>query len=454
MLLGAVTGVLLSSSGLAQAWSLLSPTTSPPGRDNHVMCNDTNRNVVVMYGGLSSIGDTWEWDGATWTNANPVTQPPTVGYAGMSYDSSRKVCVLFGGRTVAARLNETWEYDGLDWKKINTTNSPPVRYGHAQCYDSTRRVTVVFSGFDVLPYHPDTWEYDGTDWKQVATTGPIGRIYPHMEFDFVRNKTVLFSGYATGATPSIDIQDTWEWDGTTWTEIKLACQPDARWGHSMAYVIGRGIVMYGGVKQVAPNNGTKGDTWVYNGTWSEVRPASPPAARRLHAMASDPKTQAPLLFGGSAGPAQTYLLDLGSFVSGVYEPYGAGCAGTAGIPSLGALGCNPPFIKETFTIELTNVPASSTPILVFGLSNTRWGGATLPMDLSFMGFTGCSLLASLNFTLPMTVTGSVARVVAPLSNDNRLVGFTFFNQAFVPDASANSGGATLSNAVAATVGRR
>jgi hypothetical protein len=145
------------------------------------MCTDTNRNVVVMYGGLSSIGDTWEWDGATWTNANPVTQPPTVGYAGMSYDSSRKVCVLFGGRTVAARLNETWEYDGLDWKKINTTNSPPVRYGHAQCYDSTRRVTVVFSGFDVLPYHPDTWEWTfALLWTEIRTLQHSGLSVPEV----------------------------------------------------------------------------------------------------------------------------------------------------------------------------------------------------------------------------------------------------------------------------------
>ncbi len=450
-----ILGVLLATPLAAQAtWTQLTPTTSPSGRNNHVMCADTVRKVTVLFGSLGN-NETWEWDGKTWTQMKPTTSPPALGYAGMSFDSARKVCVLFGGRTSSARMNQTWEWDGKNWTQIQTTNAPAIRYGHAQCYDLGRQVTVVFGGYNTTPYYADTWEYDGKDWKQVATTGPIGRIYPYMEYDLGRRKCVMFSGYAAGATPSADLQDTWEWDGKSWTEIKLACQPLGRWGHGMQYVLGRGIVMFGGQKQLSPNNGTKQDTWLYDGrSWSEIKPKNPPSARYLLGLAADVAPTRALLFGGSTGSSETHLLDLNNFAPAMYEPYGSGCNGSNGIPTLGALNCNPPFINETFTAQLTNIPSGAAAQLIFGLSNTKWGSINLPMDWSLFGFTGCSLNASLDFFLPMATNGTSATLAAPVPNDSNLVGVGFFNQAFVVDSQANGAGATLSNGAASHVGRR
>jgi len=448
-----LTAALTASLPAQAAWTKLAPTTSPSSRNNHVMCTDTNRNVTVLFGSLNNT-ETWEYDGKNWKKMTPSVSPPGLGYAGFSYDSARKVCVLFGGR-VSGGTNLTWEWDGTNWKQIKTTNSPATRYGHGQCYDTRRQVTVVFSGIGGNPYHADTWEYDGKDWKQVATTGPIGRIYPYMEYDFLRGKCVLFSGYASGAQPSVDIQDTWEWDGKTWTEIKLACQPPARWGHSMQYVLPRGIVMFGGNKQTAPNNGAKQDTWLYNGTsWSEIKPTGAPSARRSHTLAGDPGTNKALLFGGTTGGGETHSLDLKNFAPAGYEPYGAGCKGSNGIPALGALNCNPPFINETFTAQVTNIPGAAKVYLIFGASNTTWNSNKLPMDWSVYGFTGCSLHASLDFFLTMTTNGNTASFAAKVPNNSSVVGATFYNQAFVFDSTANASGATLSNGAAGFVGRR
>ncbi|MHC4896994.1 MAG: Kelch repeat-containing protein [Planctomycetota bacterium] len=436
------------------AWTKLAPTTSPSGRSAHVMCTDPVRKVTVLFGGLGNT-ETWEWNGTNWKKMAPLTSPPGLGYAGMSYDSGRKVCVLFGGRTGAARMNQTWEWNGTNWTQVKTANSPAIRYGHGQCYDSRRGVTVVFSGFNALPYYPDTWEYDGKDWKQVATTGPIGRIYCRMEYDFLRGKCVMFSGYATGATPSVDIQDTWEWDGKAWKEIKLACQPPARWGHGMCYVLPRGIVMFGGHKQTAPGSGARNDTWLYNGkSWSEIKPTNAPTVRRLHALATDPGSTRILLFGGTSGTAETHVLDLKNFSPAMYEPYGTSCKGTNGNPNLDALNCNPPFINETFTARVTNIPSGAKVYFIIGLSNTTWNSNSLPMDWTFMGFNGCSLHTSLDIFFTIPTTGTTALFAAPVPNSGALVGTTFYNQAFVFDSGANPPGATLSNGAAGQVGRR
>ncbi|MCB9870460.1 MAG: hypothetical protein H6837_11430 [Planctomycetes bacterium] len=412
------------------------------------MCTDTARNVVVLFGGLGAGRDTWEWNGTTWTKMAPTVSPPELGWAKMTYDSARKVCVLFGGLTPTA-VGDTWEWNGSNWR-LRGSGGPSPRHGHAQCYDSARRVTVLFGGADDYPRSlTDTWEYDGTTWKRVATTGPVGRLYAEMTYDATRARCVLFGGYRASAQ-----QDTWEWNGVSWIETKLAIQPQARWGFAMSYVPGRGAVLFGGETGDPSNPRLLRDTWLYNGTWTEVRATNSPSARRLTAMAFDPTNGQTLLFGGSTGGHESHSLKLDPSAPAKYEPYGTGCAGTGGTPTLGSIDGRLPFINETMGIQLTNIPWASNPQLIFGLSNAKWGGANLPMDWSFMGFNGCSLLASLDLHVSMVNAGNYAYFFLAIPNLSILVGSSFYNQAFVPDSGANPAGGTLSNGVAATIGRR
>ena len=438
------------------AWTKLKPATSPTARKNHVMCTDTARKVTVLFGSVGKA-ETWEYDGKNWKKMSPKTSPPGLGFAGMSYDTKRKVCVLFGGRVGSFRMNRTWEWNGVDWSLIKTSNRPAIRYGHAQCYDFRRGVTVVFSGYNSGPYYyTDTWEYDGKNWRQVAKSGPIGRIYSYMEYDLLRGKCVLFSGYSAAASPAKDIQDTWEWDGKGWKEIKLACQPLGRWGHSMQLALPRGIVMFGGHRTSPPSPGAKQDTWMFDGkSWSEIKPSGSPTARRLHAMAAEPTSLNLMLFGGSVGAGETQLLNLRNFSRAGYETHLAGCKGSNGVPALGTLNCNQPFLTETLSIQVTGIPKAATVYLIFGLSNTVWGTNPLPMDWSFMGYTGCSLGVSLDAFFTMQTNGTKATFPAAMvPNNARLVGVRFYNQAYVFDSKANPAGATLSNAITARIGRR
>jgi hypothetical protein len=63
---------------LEGAWTNMLPATSPPERSRHAMAALGNK--VVLFGGLGSPADTWEWDGTAWTRKTPAISPPSRGY--------------------------------------------------------------------------------------------------------------------------------------------------------------------------------------------------------------------------------------------------------------------------------------------------------------------------------------------------------------------------------------
>lgn len=96
----------------------------------------------------------------------------------MVYDTNRGVIVLFGGQRqirseedtqaeITETLNDTWEFNGEVWYEVSPLQVPPARYGHAMAYDEDRSVVVIFGGIDSDGnYLNDTWEYDGVTWAQ------------------------------------------------------------------------------------------------------------------------------------------------------------------------------------------------------------------------------------------------------------------------------------------------
>lgn len=84
------------------------------------MAYDSLRNVVVMFA-MSSLGvlETWEWNGAQWVFRTSVG--PSARNAALAFDSNRGMVVLFGGLLPNGLgqppplSSETWEWDGSDW---------------------------------------------------------------------------------------------------------------------------------------------------------------------------------------------------------------------------------------------------------------------------------------------------------------------------------------------------
>ena len=118
--------------------------------------------------------------------------------------------MLFGG----SLNNETWKWDGLSWVQL-ATSGPSSRGCSLLTYDTVRQRMVLFGGLTrTAPGTPstvlnDTWEWDGTTWTEVLVNGPVHRHSYGMAFDTVREHAVLFGGYALGG-----VADTWmEWHG-------------------------------------------------------------------------------------------------------------------------------------------------------------------------------------------------------------------------------------------------
>jgi hypothetical protein len=175
------------------------------------MAYDAAHGVTVLFGGsnhTSYNGETWVWNGTIWTQRAVSGPSPRSSHA-MAFDAARGVTVLFGGDTDIGIANgETWEWNGNTWTQ-RAVSGPAPRDGHAMSYDSARGLTVLFGGhyLDTIDhYFADTWEWNGTAWTQRAANGPSARYGQAMAFDMAGGVAVLFGGYTNFSIPN---SDTW-----------------------------------------------------------------------------------------------------------------------------------------------------------------------------------------------------------------------------------------------------
>ena len=294
----------LSVQVVAQDWEEKASlaVSKPSSRYQHSMTYDSSRNVVVLFGGMTEHGpsdETWEWDGTTWTQrASGAVPKPSGRYNhAMAYDSNRNVVVLFGG-TNDLYFDETWEWDGTSWtqKASGTASKPGPRTNHAMAFDSRRNVVILFGGYDrsIRGYPNDTWVWDGSTWTQKnLETKPSGRMFHSMAYNSDRNVVVLFGGYDKTYS-----DETWEWNGSSWSQVAKGAvtRPSARWKQAMVFDKScNTALMFGGES----GGRTLNDTWFWDGkTWSMKDPTTKPPARIWHKMAYDSERNVVVMFGG------------------------------------------------------------------------------------------------------------------------------------------------------------
>jgi hypothetical protein len=313
-----LTGTAAGSPPLAPdedtIWEQVSTTSYPKARYIHAMAYDSARRVTVLFGGDGTgrerLNDTWEYNGLDWTQIQPAQSPPgRVNIQGaIAFDSQRNRTVLFGGLSAAGYRNDTWEYDGVNWTQRAPSVSPPARDSHAMVYDPLRHVIVLFGGYSGNPsnlYLNDTWEYNGSSWTQVNTSqSPSGRNHHAMVYDTQRHVVLLFGG-RSAADPQLD--DTWEYNGSNWTQLNPAQTPGERESHAMAYDAQRHVtVLFGGT---ANGSDPLGDTWEYDGAnWIPASAMSHPSARFAFPMVYDSERDKILLYGGGFGDGHYTIL--------------------------------------------------------------------------------------------------------------------------------------------------
>jgi hypothetical protein len=215
----------------------------------------------------------------------------------MAYDSATSNVVLFGGVGPTNVTNDTWTWDGTTWAHQTPATSPAPRSVAMMAYDGATGNVVLFGGCcnSSDSWFDDTWTWDGTTWtQQTPATSPPARDVAMMAYDGATDTVVLFGG--GGCCSSLN--DTWTRNGTTWTQQTPATSPLDRYYGAMAYDgLTGNVVLYGGCCGAVENY--FGDTWTWNGTtWTQQSPPSPPA-RYLASMAYDSASGNLVLFGGN-----------------------------------------------------------------------------------------------------------------------------------------------------------
>ena len=104
----------------------------------------------------------------------------------------------------------------VQWREPTGVVRLTGRTGVALAYDLTRQRTVAFGGLNGEGSSDETWEWNGSLWSQLLpAVRPPARSHHAMAFDVNRNRIVLFGGVPTGPAATTPLGDFWEWDGTT-----------------------------------------------------------------------------------------------------------------------------------------------------------------------------------------------------------------------------------------------
>jgi Kelch motif len=182
------------------------------------------------------------------------------------------------------------------WARQTLEGQPPARKGGTMAYDASHQVTLLFGGGGLN----DTWFWDGSSWsEQHPVVSPPARTSACMAYDSLQQNILLFGGVSTSGLP---LNDTWTWDGQTWMQHRPIVSPEARCGAVMAYAtVQQTMLLFGGEILEGRTGRLLNDTWTWDGAqWSQQSGMVAPAERLGASLAYDEARQEMLLFGGTA----------------------------------------------------------------------------------------------------------------------------------------------------------
>jgi hypothetical protein len=227
--------------------------------------------------------------------------------------------------------------------------------------------------------------------------GPSPRTSPALEYDPARARCILFGG----ADTVLDLDDTWEFDGSTWFQVATGAVPPRNVASASAFDAVRGrMVVSGGFGPA----GALGATHEYGG-----QDAS-------------------------------------------YRTYGIGCDGSNGLPPRLAATAMPQ-LGQAIALQITDLPTNGGPVLLAtALSRTSWSGMPLPVDLTTFGLPGCFAYTSADVVSLLAASGGGALFGFALPANPAFAGVVFQHQALSLDSGvARPVAAAVSNAGEATL---
>ena len=304
---------------------------TPSARANHQLVYDAESDRIILYGGVTVIGDsnswvfdTWAYDynENTWTKLQIDEKPYSCIAYSLAYDAESDVIIQYGGiRKDHVGSNQTWifDYNEIKWFNVNPLTCPDYRNGHRLVYDSESDVIVLFGGSshpDFNPYgirvnYSDTWTYDynSNSWTNMKPAIiPPWRHSQCMAYDSESDKTIVFGGvnlseelFTTEERPYL--ADTWAYDYNTkmWENLTTSVGPEARVGSSMVYDSESDrCILFGGYHHMYEDK--YGDeTWAYDyntNTWEQMDLEGTSPWKYVPNLAYDSNSDRVVMFGG------------------------------------------------------------------------------------------------------------------------------------------------------------
>ena len=272
----------------------------------------------------------FDWDWVQFTSAGSTGSGTLIYVVGENTGPARSVTIPVGNfNYVINQAGGTPASSQMDWLQLDVSGATPSpRFSEGVAYFGPTGETILYGGITDTTYYGDTWGWNGSGWTQKSPAhNPGTRVGHVMLYDPVRQQIVMFGGYSPSSP--YQLNDTWVWNGTDWTQLQPAHSPPIRANAAAVFdTVNQVVVMFGGTNY----QGELNDTWVWNGTdWTQKFPLTSPPARDSQAMAYDPVRQQTVMFGGAESPqtvqSQRHLvsghLDLGRFELALTEHRGA-----------------------------------------------------------------------------------------------------------------------------------
>ena len=276
----------------------------------HELVTDPGGGVLLVNGYPEGAADPdpvglWRWDGEQWTAVDPEGDGPSArNFAAVAMDTERDVLVLHGGLTPGGVSDETWAWDGSAWSLVASgDDGPGPRSAASAAYDEAADRVLLYGGDAGGEQHDDTWAWDGSAWEQVATDGPEPVRWPaFMEYDPASGTVVLYGGHqVVDEDAPIAVGDTWVWSGDGWRRVRSADEPGLLLNANGVAHPEHGLLLVGGAEPA----GETGRVWRWAGGAWEALPDGLVPERQAFGLAYDPARDVVVLTGGVVEPGST-----------------------------------------------------------------------------------------------------------------------------------------------------
>jgi hypothetical protein len=249
----------------------------------------TQTAALVAGGDTPASDDTQEYNGSSWASTNATVKP-----AGGSHTmaGTQTSTLLNGGNWILA-TSET--YDGSCWTA--GTDTPGARYSAGGFGASATSKGVVGGWSGAI--EDDTWTWDGSSWSAVGLI-PQGRY--HFQTCGIVTAALAISGSLVWPTHVAEVDI---FDGTSWSDTgnnyPLSISQGAAVGSTTDCFVA------GGHDQAASPAGTTDKTYTYDGSSWSAGTAYPDDATQQASSCGVTSTSAFAMFGGKLSGSDTNL---------------------------------------------------------------------------------------------------------------------------------------------------